>query len=78
MGRDIRRLEYMARTIINETLCKGCGMCIVACPKEIIVLSTIKINSKGYHPAEVTDQSKCTGCTACAIMCPDVAITVER
>ncbi|NLV33594.1 MAG: 4Fe-4S binding protein [Clostridiaceae bacterium] len=68
----------MARAIVNETLCKGCGMCVIACPKKILVLSQSKINSKGYHPAELVDQSKCTGCAACAIMCPDVAITVER
>ncbi|HQO69889.1 MAG TPA: 4Fe-4S binding protein, partial [Clostridia bacterium] len=70
--------KYMARAIVNETLCKGCGMCVIACPKKILVLSPDKINSKGYHPAELVDQSKCTGCAACAIMCPDVAIIVER
>ncbi len=67
----------MAKALINQVLCKGCSMCIVVCPKKIIVLSD-KINQKGYHPAIVTDQSKCIGCSACAIMCPDVAIRVER
>lgn len=68
----------MAKITVNEELCKGCGMCVNACPKKILELSKAKINAKGYHPATMTDESKCTGCTSCAIMCPDVAITVER
>ncbi|MCK9557696.1 MAG: 4Fe-4S binding protein [Clostridia bacterium] len=68
----------MAKAIINEALCKGCEMCVIACPKHILALSSTKLNSKGYHPAELTDESKCIGCASCAIMCPDVAITVER
>ena len=68
----------MAKITVNEELCKGCGMCVNACPKKILELSKDKINAKGYHPASLTDESKCTGCTSCAIMCPDVAITVER
>lgn len=68
----------MAKITINEVVCKGCGMCIIACPRKIIELSKDKINAKGYHPAELTDESLCTGCASCATMCPDVAITVER
>jgi len=67
----------MAKIIVNENLCKGCELCVKACPRGIIALSD-RINAKGYHPAELLDESKCTGCCSCAIMCPDVAITVER
>lgn len=68
----------MARIIVNENVCKGCEMCVNACPRKIIALSKDRINNKGYHPAELTDESLCIGCCSCAIMCPDVAITVER
>ena len=68
----------MARIIVNEEYCKGCEMCIINCPNNIIALSKEKLNSKGYHPAELTNEEKCTGCCACATMCPDIAITVER
>ncbi|HHU06231.1 MAG TPA: 4Fe-4S binding protein [Clostridiales bacterium] len=68
----------MAKITVNENLCKGCELCVKACPKGIIALSQERINAKGYHPAELLDESKCTGCSSCAIMCPDVAITVER
>lgn len=68
----------MAKITINEALCKGCEMCVNACPKHLLALSKTRINAKGYHPAEMTDQSQCTGCKSCATMCPDVVITVER
>lgn len=68
----------MAKIIVDEIICKGCGLCVNACPMKIIELSDEKINEKGYHPAELIDADKCTGCTACATMCPDTAITVER
>ncbi len=64
-------------TVLNDR-CKGCGLCVEFCPKNIIELSKTKINKKGYHPAELIDYKKCIGCTACATMCPDVAIIVER
>jgi 2-oxoglutarate ferredoxin oxidoreductase subunit delta len=68
----------MAKITVNEAVCKGCELCVMACPKHIIALASERINDKGYHPAHLMDESKCTGCCSCAIMCPDVAITVER
>ncbi len=62
---------------INQERCKGCGLCIDACPKKIIEFSD-KFNSKGYHPAQVIDQDACIGCGFCYQMCPDVCITVYR
>lgn len=67
----------MAKVTFNEDKCKGCGLCVTACPKKIVSLSN-RMNSKGYHPAEVVNQEACIGCTSCAMMCPDVVITVER
>jgi len=68
----------MAKITVDESLCKGCGLCVMACPKQLLAISKDRINSKGLHPAEITDVSQCSGCTSCALMCPDVAITVER
>ena len=42
----------MARIIVDEKVCKGCSMCIHACPKKIIALAKDRLNAKGYHPAE--------------------------
>ena len=70
--------ENMAKVTFDVERCKGCGLCELACPKQIIALDKNKINAKGYHPAVVVDQEKCIGCAFCATMCPDTVITVER
>ena len=68
----------MNRVTFVSDLCKGCGLCVDACPRKIIRLDTSILNKKGYHPAVMTDQEKCTACALCATMCPDVVITVEK
>lgn len=68
----------MANITINDDLCKGCGLCVNACPKKLLELEKSRLNTKGYHPATCTDITKCIGCTFCAVQCPDSAITVER
>ena len=62
----------------NQERCKGCGLCVEACPVKIIQLASNVINKKGYNPATVFEMEKCIGCASCATMCPDVVITVER
>ena len=57
----------MAKLTFKEELCKGCGLCVNACPKGI-----------GHAPVELTDPDACIGCASCAIMCPDCVIKVER
>lgn len=68
----------MNKVTFKTDLCKGCGLCVIACPKKIVLLNKEQINSKGYHPAHVIEMDKCIGCAMCAIMCPDVVITVEK
>lgn len=70
-------LLQMPKVIVDNNICKGCEMCVSACPKSILALDRSITNNKGYHPAHVTDESQCTGCGSCTIMCPDVAIRVE-
>ncbi len=68
----------MARIVVEERFCKGCGLCMTVCPTHCIELDQSKLTAKGYHPAKLTNESLCSGCASCAVMCPDVAITVER
>jgi len=68
-----------AYIVISEEKCKGCRLCVIACPKGIIG-SASYINQMGYTPAVVIEEKaeECTGCAACAIMCPDTAISIYR
>ena len=68
----------MVKVTISELVCKGCGLCVRACPKGVLALSKTKLNAKGYHPAEVVDQAACIGCASCARTCPYVAIRIEK
>ncbi|MBE7031115.1 MAG: 4Fe-4S dicluster domain-containing protein [Ruminococcaceae bacterium] len=68
----------MARVTFNEDLCKGCMLCVTACPKKIVTIAQDRINAKGFNPATVTDMEQCIGCAFCATICPDVVITVEK
>ncbi|MEW6663225.1 MAG: 4Fe-4S binding protein [Bacillota bacterium] len=65
------------KVLFDEERCKGCELCVTACPKKIVYL-TERLNQSGYPVAGVTDMEKCTGCAMCAWMCPDLVITVER
>lgn len=62
--------------IIDGVVCKGCELCIVACPQESLGLSS-HINKAGYRYVELI-QDNCTGCVNCALVCPEAAITVYR
>ena len=62
---------------VNDLYCKGCELCIAACPPQVMALDKERLTPKGYHPAHVFKEG-CTGCAICAIVCPDAAITVYR
>lgn len=66
------------RIVIDAERCKGCELCLPACPPTVITLAS-QLNSQGYRPALFLDpEQKCTGCALCAVVCPDVCITVYR
>jgi len=60
---------------IEKNRCKGCELCVHACPKGVLAMSK-DINDKGYFYAQVVAQDKCIACRFCALVCPDVAIEI--
>jgi NAD-dependent dihydropyrimidine dehydrogenase PreA subunit len=60
---------------VNEDECKGCGLCVEACPPHAIRLGEV-LNHYGYRTAAYKG-SGCTGCGICFLVCPEPgAITV--
>jgi 2-oxoglutarate ferredoxin oxidoreductase subunit delta len=66
----------VAGIAIDGERCKGCGLCVEACPQHVIALGTT-INSRGQFHAAPVEPRRCIGCGACSIVCPDAAIEVH-
>lgn len=69
--------ESVERVVIDRDCCKGCELCIEACPNSVLVMSD-DFNSSGYHYSVFKNREKCTSCTFCGVICPDVCIEVYR
>ena len=65
----------MATIKIKKERCKGCELCLAACPRDVLRLSR-DLNKKGVRFAEVADAEKCTGCGLCFLVCPDACIEI--
>lgn len=63
--------------VVNEEMCKGCGLCVVSCPTKVIELNA-EVNGKGYHYAYMENPEACIGCSSCGTVCPDSVISVYR
>ena len=68
----------MVKFSIKEELCKGCELCVRACPKKLLKLSPDKLNEKGYHPVMITDVHACVACGSCFRTCPDTVISIVK
>jgi len=61
---------------IASNRCKGCELCVGACPHGVLAIDTGSVNALGYHPVRLTDPAGCTSCAICARVCPDAVFTV--
>ena len=61
--------------VIDKDRCKGCELCIPACPPRILSMSADP-NALGYRYPLL--EAGCTGCTACQQVCPDYVFEVYK
>ncbi|WP_066497031.1 4Fe-4S dicluster domain-containing protein [Abyssisolibacter fermentans] len=57
--------------IIKPEWCKGCGICINFCPKDVL-----ELNEKGKINIKNIDE--CIKCGLCELRCPDYAIYLKE
>ncbi|MBQ5395313.1 MAG: 4Fe-4S dicluster domain-containing protein [Alistipes sp.] len=69
--------KIKGRVVIDVERCKGCGVCISACPCDVLAFSS-NVNSKGYNYVEMAKADSCTGCASCGIICPDSCLVIYR
>ena len=68
----------MVKLTIDENRCKGCGLCVRACPKKLLELAKQKLNENWDHPEQLSAPYACVACASCARTCPDAVITIEK
>ncbi|POP35019.1 4Fe-4S dicluster domain-containing protein [Lactonifactor longoviformis] len=64
-----------AKAQADTSLCKGCRLCVGACPKDAIIPLT-EMNKKGYEIIRI-EEDKCIGCGQCYTICPDYVFSIE-
>ena len=84
---DAISLDANGLRIIDYDKCTGCGACVKACPRALIMLVPlnrnvyVKCSSKAKGPEAKQlcgNKAPCIGCGMCSRKCPVQAITVEN
>ncbi len=56
---------------IKMARCKGCGICVAFCPKQVLALDEL-------GKVHVAAGEACIACGQCELRCPDYAIFVDK
>lgn len=61
----------MPNISIKMARCKGCGICVTFCPKNVLALDELS-------KVQIVNNDACIGCGQCELRCPDYAIFVDK
>ena len=64
--------------VVNTERCKGCNLCVVACPSDVLELHSREVNNKGSHYVYMKNPDACIGCASCGLVCPDGCLTIYK
>ena len=62
---------------IDKKWCKGCGLCIDACQKDVLAIGETR-SDRGYLMPEAVNPDACIHCLMCERICPDLCIAVVK
>jgi 2-oxoglutarate ferredoxin oxidoreductase subunit delta len=75
--RPITTVLTRGTVVIDVDACKGCDLCIDACPPRVLVMTAgDDVNGRGYRYPRLLPG--CTGCRACSQICPDFVFQVYK
>jgi 2-oxoglutarate ferredoxin oxidoreductase subunit delta len=69
MRNEMAKKRKLKKHIINRDWCKGCGICVAVCPKNVLELDK-------KEKAVAARKEDCIACQLCEQICPDLAIEV--
>jgi 2-oxoglutarate ferredoxin oxidoreductase subunit delta len=62
--------KKLKQHLINREWCKGCGICVAFCPKDVLELDD-------EEKVIAARQEQCIACKLCELRCPDLAFEIE-
>jgi len=63
--------------VVLPTRCKGCGLCVETCPKDVLALEGVP-SGTAFRTVRAVRPENCILCRRCEHGCPDFAIYIIK
>src|SRR4030067_7782 len=71
----LKRLSPLSKVKLDSAQCTGCGLCVVECPTEALLISS---NEEDDTFQLLFKHGNCVACGQCVEICPEKCLAVER